>query len=82
MAKKTATPEVTPEVTPEATPEVTTASVPTPESDLAFRICARTGMGLTICRERMKGNEDVLESLLVSNEIASIMAILEPSNKA
>lgn len=78
MAKKTATPEVT----PEATPEVTTASAPTPESDLAFRICARTGMGLTICRERMKGNEDVLEQLLSKNEIASIMAILEPSNKA
>jgi hypothetical protein len=70
MAKKT------------ATPEVTTASAPTPESDLAFRICARTGMGLTICRERMAGNEDVLESLLVSNDIPAIMAILEPSNKA
>jgi hypothetical protein len=82
MAKKTATPEVTPEATQEVTPEVATASAPTPESDLAFRICARTGMGLTICRERMKGNEDTLEQLLAKNEIASIMAILEPSNKA
>jgi hypothetical protein len=78
MAKKTATPEVT----PEATPEVATATAPTPESDLAFRICARTGMGLTVCRERMKGNEETLESLLMSNDIATIMAILEPSNKA
>ena len=78
MAKKTATPEVT----PEANPEVATAAASTPESDLAFRICARTGMGLTICRERMAGNEDVLEQLLSKNEIASIMAILEPSNNA
>lgn len=78
MAKKPATPEVT----PEATPEVATASAPTPESDLALRICARTGMGLTICRERMKGNEEVLENLLSKNEIASIMAILDPINKA
>jgi hypothetical protein len=78
MAKKTATPEVT----PEANPEVATAAASTPEGDLAFRICARTGMGLTICRERMKGNEDTLESLLVSNDIPALMAILEPSNKA
>jgi hypothetical protein len=70
MAKKTENPEQVTKVTPE------------PESDLAFRICSRTGMGLTICRERMAGNEEVLEELLSKNEIASIVAILEPSNKA
>jgi hypothetical protein len=39
-------------------------------------------MGLTICRERMAGNEDKLAELLASNDTPGILALLEPSNKA
>jgi hypothetical protein len=53
-----------------------------PEPDLALRICARIGMGLTICRERMAGNEEALERLLAENDVAGVAALLEPSNKA
>jgi hypothetical protein len=50
--------------------------------DLALQICSRTGMGLTICRERMAGNEDKLKELLDANDIPGVLALLEPSNKA
>lgn len=52
------------------------------QSDLALRICARTGMGLTVCRERMAGNEEKLSQLLDANDMAGVVALLEPSNKA
>jgi hypothetical protein len=77
MAKKPIEPTTEP-----ATPADGTRSVPATLPDLALRICARTGMGLTICRERMAGNEDKLAELLASNDTPGILALLEPSNKA
>jgi hypothetical protein len=77
MAKKPTEP-----ATELTTPADGTRSVPATLPDLALQICARTGMGLTICRERMAGNEEKLAELLAANDIPGIVALLEPSNKA
>lgn len=53
-------------------------------TDLALRICACTGMGLTVCRERMAafGDDARLIELLDSKDTPTLEALLNPSNKA
>jgi len=75
MAKKT------PIETPDATKNGLRSN---PLPSLAKRLAARTGLGVGLLEEKLTAHADdaAIEALLASNDLPTILGLLNPANKA
>jgi hypothetical protein len=64
--------------------DVATKTMTATTDHLVSHICARTGMGMILLKQRIEAFADnsTLTELLEANDMPSIIALLKPSNKA